>query len=283
MNSVRLELRAPVHERLDLAPLIPDRLGELSATEIGNIPLQLGAHTVETGELFRIEVQASAPEQAAAQLEIHGSTHRFDAIGEAMHRGRIEVFGDAGAGLGRRMRGGQIRVRGSCGAFAATGFAGGRLVIEGDAGDFLGGAEPGLRRGMQGGRVIVHGRAGERAGDHLRRGIIFIAGGAGAYCGARMLAGTLAILGPVGPGLGFGMRRGSIVLDRAPPRLPPTFNDGGETHLGFLQLWARAWREDPDIAEGFLPRSEAVQRWVGDLAVDGRGEILLLNPGGGGS
>lgn len=272
MTAIRLEARAPIEERLDLSPLNPDRLAEVSAAGIEQLPLSLGSGSVPAGELFRIEVK----ESELPQLEIHGSTDRFDAIGEGMHHGSIRVLGDAGAFLGRRMKGGEIRVSGSCAAYAATGLAGGRLVIEGDAGDFLGGAEPGLRRGMHGGRVIVRGRAGDRAGDHLRRGAIFIAGGAGACCGARMVAGTLAILGPVGPGLGFGMRRGSILLGRAPGGLPPTFNDAGETKLGFLSLWARAWRDIPDLAEGFLPRSEQVHRWVGDLAVDGRGEILLL-------
>jgi len=272
MSAIRIEPRAAIDERVDLSPLAPDRLSGMAVGEIEKIDLSLGARTAQVGELFRIEARDSD----APLLEIRGSTDRFDAIGQDMRHGSIQVFGDAGAWLGRRMKGGEIRLKGSCAAFAASGLAGGRLVIEGDAGDFLGATEPGLRRGMHGGRVIVRGKAGDRAGDRLRRGAIFIEGGAGQYCGARMIAGTLAILGPVGAGLGFGMRRGSILLDRTPTGLPPTFNDAGKTALGFLRLWSRAWREVPDLAAGFLPPGEYVQRWVGDMAVDGRGEILLL-------
>lgn len=272
MSAIRLEPRGSIDQRLDLSPLNPDRLTTASVGEIEKIPLALGSSSVPAGELFRLTVEDSE----LPRLEIGGSTDRFDAIGEGLRHGHIEVAGNAGAWLGRNMKGGEIRVSGSCGPFAASGLAGGHLLIDGDAGDFLAAPEPGLRGGMRGGRVIVRGSVGDRAGDHLRRGTIFVEGGAGAYCGSRMVAGTLAVLGPVGEGLGFGMRRGSLLLGQSPVGLPPTFNDAGETRLDFLRLWARAWGDVPEVARGFLPTGDRARRWVGDLAVDGRGEVLLL-------
>ncbi len=274
MTALRIRPRAPLGERLDLGPLNPDRFAELPWSKLETIELRRGRQKLPLRELFEIEL---APSEQP-QLEITPAGERLDRIGEGLTGGRIEVRGDAGAYLGRNMKGGTIHVHGRCGALAATGLSGGRIVIDGDCGDHLGAAEPGLRHGMRGGLVVVRGNAGDRAADRLRRGLIFIEGDAGAYCGARMTAGSVAVLGKLGPGAGFGMRRGTLFLAHTPAGLPATFNDAGQTQLVFLQLWGRALRGLPEVADGFRPAGDWARRWVGDLAVGGQGEVLQLLP-----
>jgi formylmethanofuran dehydrogenase subunit C len=97
--------------------------------------------------------------------------------------------------------------------------------------------------------------------------------GAGDYTGARMIAGTLVVAGDVGTLPGYLMRRGSIILDRAPKNLSPSFVACGAPDLAFAGLLDRHL-----IAEGIVKRSllgRAPQRFGGDNAVLGLGEILF--------
>jgi formylmethanofuran dehydrogenase subunit C len=71
------------------------------------------------------------------------------------------------------------------------------------------------------------------------------------------------------------MRRGTLLLRQAPPALLPTFNDCGVHPLTILTLLARSWR---DLEGRFAALPETglrVRRFMGDLANDGRGEILV--------
>ena len=143
----------------------------------------------------------------------------------------------------------------------------GSIVIEGDCGDFLG-------ANMRGGSIICHGNASDRVGDQMRRGLILVDGSAGDYCGSRMLAGTLGVYGLVGSYAGFGMKRGTILLTKA-PTLHATIQDCGAHTLLFLAL----------LFESFKPLSTTfntiknwrVQRYAGDLACNGNGEILICH------
>jgi formylmethanofuran dehydrogenase subunit C len=76
------------------------------------------------------------------------------------------------------------------------------------------------------------------------------------------------------------MRRGTVLLTRAPSRIPPTFTEGGR---GFDVFWllltrmlarenAPGFASFAALAGDVLPR-----RYAGDLAVDGRGELLIAN------
>jgi formylmethanofuran dehydrogenase subunit C len=90
-----------------------------------------------------------------------------------------------------------------------------------------------------------------------------------------MVAGTIGVWGRVGHSTGLAMRRGTVLLQQAPPALLPTFNDCGTFPFSFLTLLARAWKGLPG-AFGTLPDSGLrVRRIMGDLANDGRGEILI--------
>jgi len=134
---------------------------------------------------------------------------------------------------------------------------------------------PGDRQGMRGGTLLVRGNSGERTGDHLRRGCILVEGNSGAYCGSRMVAGTIAVLGKVGPKAGYAMQRGTLLLYKTPEQLPSTLNDCGEHELDFLSLLMNSFTALNTRFSGTGNSRNRVRRYAGDLAVNGKGELLV--------
>jgi len=119
----------------------------------------------------------------------------------------------------------------------------------------------------------VRGRAGTRLADRMRRGTVVLHGDAGDFAASRMVAGTLAIGGGCGAHAGWGMRRGSVVFAGSAPAVASTFADVASDADVFWQLLAR------DLARFGPPFSELkhrrVTRFAGDLAVQGKGELLV--------
>ena len=142
----------------------------------------------------------------------------------------------------------------------------GQITIENDCGDFLG-------ANMQGGTIICNGNAGDRLGDQMRRGLILVDGNAGSYCASRMLAGTIAVYGNVGGYIGFAMKRGTIILTKT-PSLHATFQNCGTHSLPFLALLYQSFK--PLTTKFNNITSQRVQRFAGDIACNGNGEILVL-------
>ena len=267
MSALTLSLKTQPRQRLDCSPLTPDHLAGKSAAEIGAIELQCGKLKRRADTFFDISGDD------AADMVIRNSKQTLDYIGHGMTGGRITVHGNAGSYLGLQMKKGEIILHGDADAYAASGMAGGFLHVHGNVGDFLAAGLAGERKGMKGGLVIVTGNAGDRAGDQMRRGMILIEGNAGAYCASRMLAGTIGVLGSVGDYVGFGMRRGTLLLF-APPTLHSTLQDCGSHTLPFLNLMFNSLRGLPSKFSG-LNRNR-VRRYAGDLANDGKGEILVF-------
>jgi formylmethanofuran dehydrogenase subunit C len=142
----------------------------------------------------------------------------------------------------------------------------GSITIQGDAGDFLGAS-------LQKGTIICQGNAGDRVGDQMRRGLILIDGNVGDYAASRMIAGTIGVYGKVGNYIGFNMKRGTLLLTQK-PRLHATIQDCGTHTLPFLALLFASFKP---LASAFNKvQSQRVQRFGGDLACGGNGEILLL-------
>jgi formylmethanofuran dehydrogenase subunit C len=269
MSPLRLTLRERPAQRVDLSPLTVDQLIGKTLAQVAATELPSGNRTVRVDRLFTLSGDPGR------ELEIGSGCDMLDRIGAGMTEGRVIIQGDAGAYVGVDMIGGTVEVQGSVGAYAGTGMRGGRIQISGNAGDFLAGAIPGEHRGMLGGTVLVGGNAGDRAGDRLRRGVVLIEGNAGDYCASRMVAGTIAVWGGVGSFPGLAMRRGTLLLQRAPEALLPTFNDCGEHPLNFLTLLVRSWRALPGKFATLPDSGLRVRRFMGDLANDGRGEILV--------
>jgi formylmethanofuran dehydrogenase subunit C len=269
MTTLTLRLREPLSQRIDMSPFTPQGLAGKALDDIARIPLWLGNRQVDTGELFAIDGAVGE------EIRIQSDSDRLDRIGAAMGGGTLRVEGNAGAYLGCGMREGTIEVSGDAGLAAGCAMNGGTLTIDGNAGDFLGGAVTGERQGMRGGTLLVKGSVGDRAGDLLRRGTILIGGDCGDYCASRMVAGTMVVLGHTGIQTGMAMRRGTLIVTRHPKSMPATFNDNGIHQLGFLTLLTRNFRHHAPFS-ALAQRGTRVQRWLGDLSCDGKGEILLL-------
>jgi formylmethanofuran dehydrogenase subunit C len=151
---------------------------------------------------------------------------------------------------------------------------GGRLTVTGDSGDFAAGALTGDMEGMSGGTLTIHGNAGARLADRMRRGLVLVGGNAGEFAVSRLVAGTVGVAGQLGPHYAYGMRRGTLLLARRPTHLPATFTGGGH---GFDVFWSLLVRSlAGEIAPFSQWRADRLPtRYAGDLAVDGRGEILI--------
>jgi formylmethanofuran dehydrogenase subunit C len=268
MSGLILQLRNNPSQRIDMSGFTPQQLADKSLGEIEKLPLWLGNQQVESAELFEIKGQPGE------EITIQSESDRLDQIGAGLNGGSIRIEGTAGAYLGRGMQAGTIALSGNAGVAAGCAMSGGNLTIQGNAGDFLGGAITGERQGMRGGTILVKGSTGDRAGDLMRRGSIIIEGDCGDYCASRMVAGSLIVLGQIGKQTGLGMRRGTLLTTKMPDSLPATFNHNGRHHLSFLSLFSKSMQAHPTLPD-LTQRGNRAERWLGDLACDGKGEILI--------
>lgn len=269
MKPLTFTLRQRPEQRLDLSPLVPHLLAGKTAAQIERIELQTTRVRVDVGEIFRLRMGD------AEHLQIEGASDRFDRVGEEMTSGEIVVEGDVGVQAGRSMTGGRLTLRGNAGPWTASGMKGGVIEILGAVGDRLGGPLAGEMAGMRGGTVVVRGRAGERAGDRMRRGTIIIEGEVGAYAGSRMIAGTLIAGRKAGPLPGFLMKRGTVILGDGSSAMSPTFVDCGRYELLAMRLSAALIESYSKPAAALLRRP--LQRFAGDMAILGKGEIFIGN------
>ena len=127
---------------------------------------------------------------------------------------------------------------------------------------------------MSQGCIICQGDVGDRVGDQMRRGLILIDGNAGDYCGSRMVAGTIGVYGSVGKYVGFGMKRGTILLNNK-TNLHATMQNCGTHDLPFLALLFQSFNAFPSKFSTL--KNQRVQRFAGDLACNGNGEILIIS------
>ncbi len=266
MSALTFTLRKPPAARIDLRPLTPHRLADLSAEAVKAVTIHVGNERASVDDLFRVKGND------ANDIRIVGATERCDFVGHEMAGGAIAVDGDVGVEAGRRMRGGLLTISGDAGPWAGSQMAGGRLEIGGDAGDRLGGPLQGELQGMAGGLIVVSGSAGERAGERMRRGVIVVRKNAGGYAGYRMIAGTLVVLGKAGALPGYMMGRGTIILGKGTSAMSPTFADCGLQELAVLGLLGRSLAENT-VDTGTLLR-KPLCRHAGDLAALGKGEIF---------
>ncbi len=268
MSALTFKMKRRLDQRVDMSPLVCQKLKGLEPAQIAAIELQNGKKRIRVDELFAISGSDTQT------IVIEGSFDKLDFIGKELEGGSITVHGDAGAYLALQMKSGTIKVTGHVGIYAGCEMKNGFLEIDGDAGDFIGGALPGNKQGMKGGTVLVKGNAGSRIGDHMRRGQILIEGNAGDYCGSRMVAGTIAVMGNTGRYPGYAMRRGTLLLWNQ-PQLSATFNDCGSHTLAFLSILFASFKSlNSRFADSSLAFNR-VRRYGGDMAETGRGEILV--------
>ena len=113
-------------------------------------------------------------------------------------------------------------------------------------------------------------------GMRMRRGVIAVKGPVRDFAGLQMKGGTIVLMGGAEIRTGAWMVRGTIV-SLTPLRLLPTFAPASVYNPVFLRLYAKHLQ-----AFGFRlptdPQEGAYQRYTGDTAVPGKGEILLWQP-----
>ncbi len=267
MSALTLELRTEPDQRLDLSALTPAGLAGMKPKDIQAIAIGTARETVTVGDLFKLK--GTDP----SKLRFVATDARCDRIGQGLADGEMIVDGDAGAYLGAKMRKGKITVTGSAGVLAGASMRGGLLDIAKDAGERAGGVAVGEAHGLRGGRIAIGGKAGALLGERMRRGLIVVRGGAGDYAGARMIAGTILLRGRVGRFAGYNLRRGSLILDKAPKDLLPTFGDCGILDFTWLRLLDRHLK----ATDGRFKLGYRARRLIGDMAVLGKGEMLILS------
>jgi formylmethanofuran dehydrogenase subunit C len=269
MSALTLTLKYRPYQRVDMSPLVCNKLLDKTPTDIAALTLQSGKQKIRVDELFEISGED------CQHIFIKDSCEKLDSIGKELDRGEMIIEGDVGAYLAMAMQGGSITVRGNSGIFTACELKDGLVQIDGNTDDFVGAALTGNKLGMQGGMVLVKGNVGARVGDHMRRGIILVEGNAGDYLGSRMTAGTIAVMGEVGRHIGYAMRRGTLLLWQQPD-LPANFKDCGSHTLAFLPLLFSSFKElDSKFAATRTVSFNRVHKWGGDIAEMGRGEVLV--------
>ena len=272
MSMITLTLKEQPTVPLEAENLSPDVLAPLAHDAIRALPVFLGKRQLRVDDFFDVEGEASD------ELEIRGDVAKVKWIGRGMTRGRITVVGNAGMHLGAFMKGGTIEVSGNVSDWLGAEMSGGLIRVRGNAGGQVGAAYRGSRRGMREGTILIGGSAGLEVGMRMRRGVIAIGGPVRDFAGLQMKGGTIFLLGGAEIRTGAWMTRGTIV-SLAPLRLLPTFAYACTYNPTFVRLYAKHLH-----ALGLIvpddDRDGTYQRYTGDTAVPGLGEILIWQPHG---
>lgn len=269
---MKLRLKNKPDTSVNMSPLTPEFCLRKKITEIQKQTLKTAGGTVCVDDLFEVI------QDTKEVLEITDACERLDYVGAKMTQGELQINGNIGHYAAAKLVGGVMRVRGHVGDFCGHAMCGGRVIVHNHVGNFCGGAVTGAMQGMRGGEIFVLGNAGERSGDHMRRGLIAVRGDAGAFCASRMKAGTIIVSGQCGSSCAQGMIRGSLILHRLPnDGLPQTFfNQNKYFETEFLTLLSN-YLQKRDAGFEPLPLPKLANRYVGDRAVNGKGEILILH------
>lgn len=257
---------------LEAENLSPDIVAPLDHAAIRALPVYLGKRRHALEDFFEVEGERSE------ELEIHGDLARVKHVGRAMTKGRVRVFGNAGMHLGALMRGGEIHVTGNASDWVGAEMSGGLIHVRGNAGGQIGAAYRGSTTGMRAGTILIEGSAGLEIGMRMKRGIIAIKQRVRDFAGIQMKGGTILLCGGAEIRTGAWMVRGTII-SLEPLKLLPTFLYACRYLPNVLRMYSR------HLAPfGFpLPVDEAAgsyERYSGDSATPGKGEILVWRPRG---
>ena len=271
MSHTTVTYKGNIHQRLDLRWLSHAAGKFTSIDQINKHSLKVGNENVNVADLF--DVSGKYPNES---IVLENANEQMDYVGHALPTGiQFTVSGNCGHFVGADLAGGNIKVEGNVQNYAGCAMNKGLIEITGNSGDYIGGADTGSKKGMSGGTVLIHGNAGNFVGDSMRRGTIMIVGNLGDYCGSRMIAGTITNLGTIGKQVGVGMRRGTILLPHKPKDVISGFHDCGRHSLGYLTLLLHELRRHKSTFQSLHPMRRRIQRYMGDTAVGGQGEMLI--------
>lgn len=265
---ITLTLKEQPTVPLEAENISPDVTAELEHASIRALPVFHGKRKCRLDDFFDVEGAASD------ELTIHGDAARIKWIGKGMTRGRITIQGNAGMHLGAYMKGGTIEASGNASDWVGGEMTGGLIRVHGNAGGQIGAAYRGSMAGMNGGTIIVGGSAGLEVGMRMKRGIIVVGGPVRDFCGLQMKGGTIFLMSGAEIRTGAWMIRGTIVSMK-PLKLLPTFSFACAYQPAFLGIY----RKHLDTLGVSIPTDDrgAFQRYAGDSAVPGKGEILVWN------
>jgi formylmethanofuran dehydrogenase subunit C len=268
MTGVRLmltlTLKDPPAVPLEAEVLSPDVLAGKSHADVRGLPVYLGKRQLRVDDVFDVEGDGSDV------FDLRGDLRRVKWIGKGMTRGRVTVHGSAGMHVGAYMKGGAIEVHGDAGDWLGAEMSGGSIRVHGNAGAQTAAAYRGAVTGMSGGTILIDGAAGIELGMRMRRGLIAVRGPVRDFAGLQMKGGTIVLMSGAELRTGAWMLRGTI-LTLKPVKLLPTFAYCCQIRPTFLRVYERHL-----AAAGFvLPAGGTYQRYAGDAAVPGKGEVLV--------
>lgn len=256
MRSITLRLRVEDDCSIDASTLRLEELAARSSDQIARQYIHVSSARAEMGEIFKIDCRETSV--ADPEMILQGDGRNIHWLGHQHRVGRIIVESDIGDYCGACMSGGTITIAGS-------------------AGRYLGSATGARGIGMNGGRIVVAGRAGLFAGQRMRRGEIWIAGDAGAGLASWQVAGTIGVGGTVGEHVGYGMRRGTLILATPTPLPSVRFTPPVQLDTPFRELLLNRhelqaiWPPAQLVSDN---RKFHVSR--GDRSIGGIGEIWQL-------
>lgn len=269
-TMITLTLKEQPTVPLEAEVLSPDVTAGLAHDALCALPVFLGKRQRRLDDFFQVDGAASD------ELEIRGDVSKVKWIGRAMTRGRIKIVGNVGMHLGAYMKGGTIEVTGNASDWIGAEMTGGLVRIHGNAGGQAGAAYRGSLAGMKGGTILIGGTAGLEVGMRMKRGIIVIGGLVRDFAGLQMKGGTLVLLNGAEIRTGAWMFRGTIVSLKPIPLLP-TFAYACAYQPSFLRIYAKHLTT-LGISIPHEVKDGAYQRYTGDAAVPGKGEILVWQP-----
>ena len=255
---------------LEAEVLVPDVVGPLKNSEVRALPVFLGKRQRRVDDFFDVEGDGSE------EIEIRGDAGRVKWIGRGMTRGRITVVGNAGMHLGAYMKGGAIEVTGDASDWIGGEMRGGLIRVHGNVGGQIGAAYRGSLSGMNGGTILVDGTAGTEIGMRMKRGIIAVRGPVRDFAGLQMKGGTIVLMSGAEMRTGAWMARGTIIA-LTPVTLLPTFSAACEFNPVFVNLYAKHL-DGLGFSIPYFVGDGSYQRFVGDSAVPGKGEVLIWRP-----
>ena len=267
-NMLKLILKEQPSVPLEAESLSPDVIAGLDLAAVRALPVLLGKRLKRVDDFFNVEGEPGE------HLEIHGDAGKVKWIGRAMTRGRIDIVGNAGMHLGAHMKGGAIHVTGNASDWVGAEMTGGLIHVRGNAGGQVGAAYRGSTLGMRNGTILIDGTAGLEVGMRMRRGIIAIKGMVRDFCGLQMKGGTIILGSGAEIRTGAWMVRGTII-SLTPLRLLPTFTGACRYHPTFVRVYAKHL-QSLGVTLPSDPGSGGYERYSGDTAVPGKGEILVF-------
>jgi formylmethanofuran dehydrogenase subunit C len=153
----------------------------------------------------------------------------------------------------------------------------GLIRVRGDAGGQVGAAYRGSMKGMRQGTILIEGSAGLEVGMRMRRGIIVVKGPVRDFAGLQMKGGTIVLGSGAEIRTGAWMMRGTIISLRPLPLLP-TFLYACTYNPVFVSLYARHLQQTLGLSIPYDAADGGYERYCGDMAVPGKGEILVWRP-----